>query len=554
MTDSPSEPLANTLTEPLANTDPIDRLTKKDSQTEGETKENSDQNKRVKRKYTKKSERWQLISKEGKLKRQQELERLKFDAQKIQELLRQYPQQQQTEPKHDDPDTMISYIDQLNPLKKVHASIKDRAPITGMRLSMDGSLLATFCNGGSTKIWETVEFKLVQVLEDTSEENIDEFYVGSFTPQMTHILIGGKLKDRKRWSEADNDNHVMGCPVKVFDLMSGKVVCKIEAHEEEILALELLEYKGESYFITGGQDGYIQKYKTTPDYTQLVEKTRFVDGSTCMAFTISFLPKTGNRYFAAACDEKIRIFDFEEAHLLQSFDGIYSYYCDCAKFVQLWDYPSPPENYSSPMFQYLISRGVEVLDAEGKTINSIPNKVTLHKLIYPTIKGGDFVLEKVKEFHDQSYFSNSWLIKICSNGRYVAAPTFDGNVFLFHLKTGKVAAILRDHQEIEVRDVLFHPTRKLFFTCADGSLADVRWICERLSSVNVACVSRKRETPCVKSTIGTFSWNQLKAIPVEALPCSHPITRPSHNCSGAVTIEVLGDALSLKQLKPHSQS
>jgi WD40 repeat protein len=118
-------------------------------------------------------------------------------------------------------------------------------------------------------------------------------------------------------------------------------------------------------------------------------------------------------------------------------------------------------------FCYLLSRGVEVLDAENNTINTIPNSVLLHKLIFPTESESLFQLEKIQTFQNPEYRSNSWLVKINSNGKYVSCPTYDGNVYFFDLKTGQVSAILRDHDEIEVRDCLFHPYRDLFFTCAD---------------------------------------------------------------------------------------
>ena len=52
------------------------------------------------------------------------------------------------------------------------------------------------------------------------EENLDEFYVGRFTPDMTKIAVAGKLKDPKRWSEEDEDNHILPCPIKVIKLVS----------------------------------------------------------------------------------------------------------------------------------------------------------------------------------------------------------------------------------------------------------------------------------------------------------------------------------------------
>jgi hypothetical protein len=76
------------------------------------------------------------------------------------------------------------------------------------------------------------------------------------------------------------------------------------------------------------------------------------------------------------------------------------------------------------------------------------------------------------------YHSNSWLIKIASNGRYIAAPTFHGEVFFFNIKTGTVSAILRDHEEMEIRDVLFHPYKPLFFSCADGEFSFEGFSCD----------------------------------------------------------------------------
>jgi len=33
---------------------------------------------------------------------------------------------------------------------------------------------------------------------------------------MEHIIIAGKLKDRKKWSSEDDDNHILPCPLKVI--------------------------------------------------------------------------------------------------------------------------------------------------------------------------------------------------------------------------------------------------------------------------------------------------------------------------------------------------
>src|SRR4051812_6197077 len=89
-------------------------------------------------------------------------------------------------------------------------------PIISMTLSPDGTLLATFCTSGSAKIWDARDdFRLLRKLRDAAEADIDEFYCGRFAPDQAHLLVGGKLKDRRRWSAEDDDNHILPCPLKV---------------------------------------------------------------------------------------------------------------------------------------------------------------------------------------------------------------------------------------------------------------------------------------------------------------------------------------------------
>lgn len=45
----------------------------------------------------------------------------------------------------------------------------------------------------------------------------------------------------------------------------------------------------------------------------LKQSTRVNDRESCMAFTVSFIPNTGNKYYLAACDDVIRLYDFEHA-------------------------------------------------------------------------------------------------------------------------------------------------------------------------------------------------------------------------------------------------
>ncbi|TPX63545.1 hypothetical protein SpCBS45565_g06540 [Spizellomyces sp. 'palustris'] len=379
--------------------------------------------------------------------------------------------------------SMIDTINTTTPLTLVkQADMRDAGHITGMVLSPDGSMLATFCTMGLAKVWDLETYRIIQTLQDTSEPNIDEFYVGRFTPTMTRLVVGGKLKDPKKWSDEDEDNHILPCPLKVFDLVSGSVVERLEGHEEEILCCKSVEFRGERYYVTTSQDGYIIKWKVDQDWSRLQEYKRMEDGKTCMAFNVSFLPNTGNKYFVAACDGGICLFDFENAVKLQTFENLYTCYCDCTKVVECLEYPEPPRTWQAvledgePMFSYLLSRGVEevdTVDGGDVPINTEPNTVRLHKLVYPTRRGGVFSLEEVKRFQHEEYRSNSWLTKISSNGRYVLAPTYDGAVVVFSLASGQVTAVLRDHEGVEVRDCVWGWRWGQVFTCGDDGTVKV---------------------------------------------------------------------------------
>jgi len=80
-----------------------------------------------------------------------------------------------------------------------------------------------------------------------------------------------------------------------------------------------------------------------------------------MAFTVSFVPNTGNKYFLGACDDVMRLYDFETAQLLQTFPTGYSSYCDCLKFVRIGEEAGGEVDKSL----FFVTRGVELLDDDG---------------------------------------------------------------------------------------------------------------------------------------------------------------------------------------------
>ncbi|ORZ21568.1 WD40-repeat-containing domain protein [Absidia repens] len=404
---------------------------------------------------------------------------------------------------------MIGDVNESSPLAVVH-SFKDQGPVLGMTLSKDGTLLATFCTLGTINIWDVQnELCLLIRLQDNQEDQIDEFYCGLFRDQ--YLLAGGKLKDRHCWSVEDEDCHILPCPIKIFDMFDGKVAGQLDGHSEEVLCIKSLQFESKNYYVSTSQDGYIIKWQMDSDWKTLIESTRMSDGITCMAFSISFVPDTGNKYFMGACDAHLRLYDFEDAQLLQTFDGLYTSYCDCGKFIkwldaeqyladeqkssashlnkgQFWNQSDDSslvdiESDESTHDQkdatsaFIITRGAEMVDGD---VISIPNSCTLHQLIYPTKTGGLFELKEIRRYDHEGYRANSWMVKISTNGRYIFAPTMEGQVFVFNLLTGQVTGIIKAHEDLEVRDVILHPFLPLMFSCGDDGVVNV-YSCSNLA-------------------------------------------------------------------------
>lgn len=191
-----------------------------------------------------------------------------------------------------------------------------RARLTGLgavmsiKISPDGKLLASFCKVGHVKLWDLETFELLATLRDREEQDIDEFYVGVFSPDQKYIVAGGKRKDRRHWSTNDNDNRILPCSIKVFDTLTGKVAARLDAHSEEVLCIKRAYFRGANYYLSCGQDGCIWKWQLSEDHTQILLRSKIADTSN-IVFSVSFLPRVGNKYFIAACDKNLKLYDFE---------------------------------------------------------------------------------------------------------------------------------------------------------------------------------------------------------------------------------------------------
>lgn len=348
----------------------------------------------------------------------------------------------------------------------------------------ENSLLAAFNCFGNVKIYDLQTFSLLASMSDSEESQIDEFFCGVFTPDGSHLIVGGKTKNRHLWSYQDDDNHILPCDIKIFNVATGKVITKLSGHEEEILTIKLLKFKHQNYLISTSQDGYIMKWKMSDDWTALVENpVRFEDGVSCMVFNIEFIPiisKTSTDennevplFFVAACDDGLKLFDFESAKIIQTFnDKSYSSYCDDLRFIIMQNLQSKIFGFEGlkPLSNgeyYIVSRGVELVQPDTPTLPLYPNTITLHKLYFDFEKPAESKIENLCKYSNEIYFSNSWYMRFDCNGRYVFGPACDGKVFVFALGSGQLCAMLCDHEEFEVRQVLLHPSKPLFITCGD---------------------------------------------------------------------------------------
>eukprot|EP01135_Chromosphaera_perkinsii_P000468 Nk52_evm22s96 gene=Nk52_evmTU22s96 len=389
---------------------------------------------------------------------------VEFDLKYVQELAVQYP----TNVFEEHTGEYIEFINEQNPLVHRDQALLHAGSIYSMALSDDGHMLATFSIYGSIRVWDCEEWTLLTELFCKNDDTVNDFYCGLFLPDNEHVVVGGKCKDRNRWSEEDDDNYILPCPLLIINLLTGEVVNKLEGHKEEILFVERVQFKGENHFLSCSQDGTIIKWHMDSSWLKCLGSSKMEDESTCMAFAVSVIPNCGGKYFVAACDEHLRLYDFEQGKLVQTFGDLYTSYCDFVKIVHCYD----KEDLSDDEC-YLLTRGVELLEEGDDFIPKKPNSCMLHKLTMPSATCKTWKLVPVKKYEDEEYHANSWLQKISTNGRYLAAPTVQGEVFVWNIESGEKVAVLKYHEEREVRDILFHPLKKTLLTCADDGTIQV---------------------------------------------------------------------------------
>jgi hypothetical protein len=54
--------------------------------------------------------------------------------------------------------------------------------------------------------------------------------------------------------------------LKIFSVLSGKVIATLEGHAEEVLCMKKITFKGENYLVTSSEDGRIIKWRMNRDW------------------------------------------------------------------------------------------------------------------------------------------------------------------------------------------------------------------------------------------------------------------------------------------------
>jgi WD40 repeat protein len=352
------------------------------------------------------------------------------------------------------------------PLEKSFYPINERNPlvlkekfehpghVNAMCVSHDGSMLASCSGNGTVKIFDLNTLKEVMEYRDLGEKQIDEFFVVGFSRNDHFVVTGGKRKDRYKWEEKEKDNKIIDCPLKMFSLLDPSNVVSIVGHTEEITCLKIIEFEGHEYFVSSAVDGSIMKCRFRKNFID--EKVQIMDGLSSTVYSLSFLPGRGNKYFLAATDDNIKLFDFKCGDVLQEFlTGFEGGLCNCVKFIQ----------YEEDDMHLILKGATRDLEVDFK----MNWRCSMKKL---TRVDDQFELLDIADFHHKEFESTEYCPTLVWNGNYVFATGVNGKVFIWNDK-GKSIAILNDHGDKCVRDIKIHPILQYLFTSGDDGFVYV---------------------------------------------------------------------------------
>ena len=161
----------------------------------------------------------------------------------------------------------IEYINSSHCLSLSSTKLQHPGPVYSISWSNDYSMLVSANTNGSVRIWDISDWKLLKELKDSSEQNIEEYYDAIFTSSDKYIAVVGRIKDRGTWNEDTNDNQVISGCVKIYDIISAKVILNLSTNfTEDVLCIRSVVFDNVNYLIVCSQDGSIVKYKLSDDF------------------------------------------------------------------------------------------------------------------------------------------------------------------------------------------------------------------------------------------------------------------------------------------------
>eukprot|EP00871_Galdieria_phlegrea_P001994 jgi/Galph1/2796/GphlegSOOS_G1461.1 len=367
--------------------------------------------------------------------------------------------------------TCLPVVDEAHPLELQVQPLHHPGNIYCMSFNGDGSLLVSGSSTGSLCIWDVHQWTKVGELRDWKnfETEMTEYLTCCFSPNSRFIIGAGVTRDRFSWDENEDENSVIPGTIKIFDIVSGEVTCRLDGHLEEVFCMRIIERGGNYYLVSCGEDGRICKFQfhreegkhMEVDFSKaslssiisveaMIHNTEMEEPicESFIAIHLEFLPKSNNRLFLVAVDSGLQLFDFDTETCIAN---------------QIFDSEEKEDNVYS---WRLVTRGVEWMDNQGNIPRS--NRCTLRSLSCVFSSDPIWSLDSVCEYEADDYHSNIWPCRLATQGNYIVSGSMDGYAFIWHLGTGTLVGKLRGFNiHKTVRLVLFHPTLPWLIVAGD---------------------------------------------------------------------------------------
>lgn len=179
--------------------------------------------------------------------------------------------------------------------------------------------------------------------------------------------------------------------------------------------------------------GYIRKWKLQDDFLTLAEASFSSTHTTTSVFSdLAFIPHTARSYLLASADDHLTVFRFHDLTCAQEFEvkdpetkePLFKHQIEQIDFVWPYDLEARPES------SYFLLSGTHTVDEE--LVPEAASRIHLFEVV--TQVGPTFEFFHLRSFESEFYAANRALMRITSNGRFLAAGSVDGEIVIWNLK------------------------------------------------------------------------------------------------------------------------